>query len=157
MTSQFSGTCDEYLRQRLGEIEDGAHIRTRSAVGGGCINHTEVLELNSGRRVFLKRNDVRLKGLFRGEARGLSVLSDAGGLRVPAVLGQHEDDRDQLLLLEYIPAGGKCPGFWEHFAAGLAAVHRKNSAAGCGFDEDNHIGATEQPNGWEKTVACVFR
>ena len=142
-------TCDDYLTVRLAEIDsDDGSIRSRRGVGGGCINNAEVLELKSGARYFLKLNKSSFSGLFTGEAAGLKALGKAAALRVPAVAGFHDDGRQQLILLEYIPEGRKGPDFWEVFGRALAALHRYSSSRGFGFEADNHIGATEQPNGW---------
>jgi fructosamine-3-kinase len=141
-------TCDEYLARRVKEMVPGGHgIFSRTAVGGGCINNAELLDAGAGAKFFLKRNRSALGGLFAAEAAGLEALQ-AGEPRVPRVLGLHDDGKEQLILLEYIPEGSKGPGFWERFGRELAALHRLTDSRGFGFSMNNHIGATEQRNPW---------
>ncbi len=138
------------------EISGSREILSRKSVSGGDINQAELLELTGGEYIFLKRNSARLQGLFREEAEGLTALGSAGGLRVPEVLGVHQDGSEQILILEYIPGGSKDASFWDSFAEGLAAIHRKSQSKGFGFNEDNHIGATVQPNGWNGSWLDFF-
>jgi fructosamine-3-kinase len=170
--------------QRLIEVKTGreARIRSRTTAGGGCINHAEVLTLEDGRQFFLKSNARPLPGMFAREAEGLAALGAVGEVRVPGVIGwggggeralEHEHERERerehehgtqriqtgvpYLLLEYIEQGRPGKGFFEAFGRGLARLHRGAQATRFGFEHDNYIGATQQPNGWSENWAAFCR
>lgn len=141
--------CDEYLKQQVGKLFGGdSRIVSHRSLGGGCINNAEEYVLSGGERLFIKRNRSSHKGLFAAEAAGLEALAVSGAPRVPGVLGVHDDGTEQILILEFISPGPKAEDFWGVFGRQMAALHRENSEKGFGFDGDNHIGATEQRNGW---------
>jgi protein-ribulosamine 3-kinase len=138
-----------------------ASMTLEPAGGGGCINEASFLQAG-GERFFLKTNSQPPEGMFRAEALGLNALRQPSALRVPRPLavGAPEIDDDQerddvvfahsdeaFLLMEYIPRGKPAPDFAERLGRGLAALHR-TTAQEFGFDHDNFIGSTPQPNGW---------
>ena len=125
---------------------DGVRVRSERHVGGGSINDARMLQLTDGSVLFLKQNSQGHTDLFREEARGLLALRAADGPRVPEPLGLFSAGGRQHLLMEWIPTGRPAGGFWEAFGAAMARLHRSNRRAQCGFDHDNHIGATPQPN-----------
>jgi fructosamine-3-kinase len=100
------------------------------------------LTTQHGPRVFLKTNLTAPPDMFNREAEGLAALASAPGApRVPAVLltGQ------AFLLLEYLPAGPPAPAYPAALGEGLARLH-SHTAPTFGFDHDNYIGFTPQPN-----------
>lgn len=122
----------------------GARLTASRGVGGGCINETERLETDRG-PVFLKRHRPDQAELYAGEAHGLSLL--APHIRVPAVLAHGVTDDHAWLLLEWLDIGGGDDE--ERLGEQLAALHRQSGDA-FGLDRDNHIGATDQINGWDR-------
>lgn len=137
-------SLEEAIERLFGVVPRGGG----STVAGGSINRASRLELADGRTVFCKENSLRHAGLFEGEARGLVALRAADGPRVPEVYGYFDDGSSQFLLIEWIEPGRRDAAFFLRFGRELAAMHRANRSARCGFDRDNHIGATEQRNGW---------
>jgi len=137
-------SLESAVRSRLGTAVSGGE----RSVGGGSINRASRVKLDDGRELFIKENSLRHAGLFEEEARGLLALRAAAGPRVPEVYGFFDDGRSQFLLLEWIEAGSRGAGFFSRFGRELAGMHRSNRAPRCGFDRDNHIGATEQQNRW---------
>ena len=113
--------------------------------GGGCINRGGRLTTNHG-RFFLKWNDAeKFPGMFAAEARGLSLLRACNCMTVPEVIHEDRANGFQFLLLEYIDQQEKASGYWKHFGAGLALLHRQSSATS-GLDHTNYIGALPQSN-----------
>jgi protein-ribulosamine 3-kinase len=113
--------------------------------GGGCINHGGKLETSQG-SYFLKWNDrQRFPGMFKAEAKGLQLLSDANSVRVPNVVVVEEVERYQYLLLEFISAKTRTNDYWEHFGTGLANLHLSTSEK-FGLDQSNYIGSLVQQN-----------
>ncbi len=116
----------------------GARVVAARPLSGGDIASAFRLELADGRQLFYK---TAAGAMFPAEARGLRELGRAGALRVPAVVAVADD----FLALEAIRPGRRGPGFFEDFGRRFALLHR-HSRSQFGFDEDNVIGATPQPN-----------
>jgi len=123
----------------LDELGLGAPVDLRG-LGGGCIADAAVAGFADGTRVFVKRAAGQ-PGMFEAEAAGLKALAAAGAIRVPRVLAVSQDS----LALEMIEAAPRQRGFFEDFGRRFAALHRHRGKA-CGFERDNFIGSTPQPN-----------
>ncbi|HEX8040212.1 MAG TPA: fructosamine kinase family protein [Chryseosolibacter sp.] len=127
------------------EMLTNSRITAFAFAGGGCINRGGRLTTDQG-RFFLKWNDaIKFPGMFASEARGLSLLRACNSMTVPEVIHEGFVNGIQFLLLEYIDGREKASGYWEHFGAGLALLHRQPSAT-FGLDHDNYIGALPQSN-----------
>lgn len=124
-------------------------------LGGGCINHAEWLETNSG-EYFIKFNSSRLfPGMFEAEARGLAHLASTDAISVPGVIGVGSSGDNSFLLLEYLSQGSMANGFWEEFGRSLAKMH-KHSTKQFGLDHDNYIGSLGQSNTYHDTWTEFF-
>ncbi len=116
----------------------GARVLDARPLRGGDIAQASLLDLSDGRQLFYKTAE---GAMFPAEAQGLRALSQAGCIRVPSVIAVADD----FLALEAIRTAARGPGFFEDFGRQLARLHR-HSAPCFGFDGDNFIGATPQPN-----------
>jgi fructosamine-3-kinase len=124
--------------QKLGEA-----VRM-DPVGGGCINNGGVLVTSSGERFFLKTNPNCPGDMFAREAEGLQALAKADGSpRVPEV---HLHGADFILIEDLAPAP-RSSSYWIDFGRQMAAMHNKTRDE-FGFEADNYIGSTPQPNSW---------
>jgi fructosamine-3-kinase len=112
-------------------------------LGGGCIHRSYRLRTAGGRGLFLKTNSEIPADMFQREAEGLAALSVEGGPRLPRALLWGET----FLLLEDLPSGEPRLGYWEDLGRGLARLHG-HLGPSFGFDHDNYIGLTPQPNPW---------
>ncbi len=133
-------------------------IESGAAVGGGCIAHACRVETD-GRPLFLKYGDEAVARTFPGEAAGLEALAAADSpLTVPSVLvtAPPADERPGFLVMEWINSGRKGRRFWATFGEGLAALHR-HTADAYGFEHDNYIGQSPQPNEWMDRWPSFFR
>ena len=165
------GALDSLFAGGSGKTGEGlSDFRT---VGGGCINNAGVLTLDDGRHYFLKWNATPLPQLFEREAEGLKALHDAGAIRVPkpiatkstiysaeeisvtADLNLHSD-APPFLVLENIEVGQPGPGFFEEFGARFAELHRATPQDRCGFENNNYLGSTPQPNSWHDNWTEFF-
>lgn len=117
-------------------------VRQESVAAGGCINRA--LTVTDGeRRYFVKHNAARHADMFAAEARGLEVLHAADGVRVPQPVCLGVSGEHAYLVLEYLslaPAGDASA-----FGLGLARQHAVTQAR-FGWERDNTIGSTPQPN-----------
>lgn len=115
-------------------------------VAGGSINEAYALEIDSGRRVFVKTRADAAPGEFAGEAAGLRWLAEPGAVAVPEVLAVGDaDGAPRYLALDWIEPGALDDRGAEALGRGLAALH----AAGApvfGGETDMRIGALTLPS-----------
>lgn len=106
--------------------------------------------LSDGRKLFLKSNH-QSSNLFHAEARGLAAIAATNTLRVPDVVGVGSTPSGmEFLILELIESGRPKDGFFEKFGRKLALMHKRGRNEQYGFDADNYIGSTLQPNAWNR-------
>ena len=147
----------ESLRRVLEERLD-ISIESVAAVGGGCIANACRIE-TGGRPLFLKYGDEAVARTFPGEAAGLQALAAADSpLTVPSVIetAPPTEGRPGFLVMEWINSGRTGRRFWATFGEGLAALHR-HTADAYGFEQDNYIGQSPQPNEWMERWPSFFR
>jgi protein-ribulosamine 3-kinase len=115
-----------------------------SEVRGGCINRGYRLA-GGATAYFVKLNRAGRGAMFEAEAEGLRAIAQTGTVRAPLPLCTGEDERHCWLVLEYLALARGDAGAMPALGRGLAALHR-SSAEGFGWQRDNTIGATPQPN-----------
>ena len=131
----------------------GTHsaIAKLEGASGGCISQAQTIILDDGRRFFLKWNPAPLPEMFERECDGLRALEAVSVIRVPrsvAVGGEAGTDVAPFIVMECIEIGAAGPSFFEEFGRAFAEFHRRGAGQRFGFDTDNYIGATPQPNTW---------
>lgn len=125
-------------------------IATRN-LSGGCIHQVVGIDLADGGRLVAKINDGRMIAMFEEEAVSLRALAKTKTVIVPEPLGVMNCDDKAVLLMTAIAPGRATDETWAEFGRDLAALHATNvqtSGGGYGFEMDNHIGSTPQPNAW---------
>ncbi len=132
----------EAVIQWLEEQGNGEVVSTHS-VGGGCINNGARLQTSTGQTFFLKTNAHTPADMFAREAEGLDALRTEDGPRVPCpyLFGAG------FILLEDLAPAARRPGYWTDLGRRLAALHN-HTRPEFGFDHDNYLGSTPQPNPW---------
>jgi protein-ribulosamine 3-kinase len=120
----------------------GSIVASRT-VGGGCINHGMRIETVSGDTFFIKTNRSTPEDMFAREAEGLQALWMGDGPRVPRPYHYGGD----YILLEDLKPAARERGYWEKFGRQMARLHQ-NTKSQFGFEHDNYIGSTPQPNPW---------
>lgn len=116
----------------------------RRPVGGGCIDAATVLDSREA-RFFVKCNRAERLWMFEAEAAGLRALAATASVTVPAPVCQGIAAEDAFLVLEYLSMGPSSTATAAALGTRLAALH--SIAQPCfGFDADNAIGSTPQPN-----------
>jgi len=118
--------------------------RTPRSISGGCIN--EAYRLGDGTQgYFVKLNGGDRLAMFVAEAAGLKAMADTETIRVPRPLCTGTTGGRSYLVMEYIALGGHKSDGAAEAGRRLAAMHRASRAA-FGWDRDNTIGSTPQPN-----------
>lgn len=120
-------------------------VRSRHAIGGGCINSATVLQEDGNRRYFVKLNDVTRVAMFEAEAEGLKEIAQTRSVRVPVPVCSGTVDGSSYLVLEYIDLAGAEARSLERLGRELAQMHRATQKQ-FGWRLDNTIGSTPQIN-----------
>jgi fructosamine-3-kinase len=120
-------------------------------VGGGCISNGQILTTRSGTTFFLKSNSNTPSDMFTRESEGLAALRISNGPTIPQVYLHGHD----FILLEDLASAPKINDYWPIFGRQLAILHNKTSPM-FGFDHDNYIGSTRQPNPWTENGYAFF-
>jgi len=117
-------------------------------LSGGCIHHVQEIRLNDGSAVVAKTNSAAHLGMFHEEADGLGALAKTETVLVPRSLAVIESDGAAVLLMTAIKHGSVSEGAWKRFGEELADLHQTEAGTRYGFQTDNHLGTTTQPNTW---------
>jgi fructosamine-3-kinase len=123
----------------------GTRVLGASRLAGGDINDAFEVELETGRRVFVKTNADAPAGMFDAEARGLAWLAAANAVRVPSVLAVSDEKGASFLALELVVSVPRRRDFDEVLGRSLAALHRASPGA-FGLDHENFVGSLPQTN-----------
>jgi len=126
------------------------------AVGGGSINAAWWVTLSDGTSRFVKTNAGAAPDMFEREAEGLAALAETGALRVPSGALAGEAAGERFLTMEAIETGRPRSSFDAGFGRRLAEMHRSSASSRYGFDHDNYIGSTPQPNSWTEDWVEFF-
>ncbi|EIC21972.1 fructosamine kinase family protein [Thiorhodovibrio frisius] len=114
------------------------------SVGGGCIN--SAYQLADGERAFfVKLNQGETLAMFEAEAAGLAELAAADGPRVPQPLCTGIAGGQAFIAMEWIDLGRQRGDSAAEAGRQLAQMHRRTREH-FGWEQDNTIGSTAQPN-----------
>ena len=129
-------------------------LKHQQSVGGGSINAAYVLTAEDGLRYFLKTNSIGQKAMFEAEALGLRAMASSDTLRVPRPVCFGEDQAQSYIVMENLEMSGRA----DQVVLGqqLAAMHRVTSGR-FGWEIDNTIGDTHQPNMWQHSWLDFWR
>lgn len=128
--------------------------RTRAAAGG-CINDSRIVILQDGREFFIKSSggEVRYPGFFEAEFVALSLLSEPGVIRVPRPVVFEEE----FIVIEAFHEGRPAEDWQERMGRRLAELHLATQSNRFGFERDNYLGTTQQPNDWSEDWMTFWR
>jgi protein-ribulosamine 3-kinase len=139
-------------------ISDATHrpftLRNSSSVGGGSINEAYHLEAADGAHYFLKLNDAQHLAMFVSEAQGLEAIAATNTIRVPRAIAHGSAGPQSYLVLEHLELSSR--GNARLLGEQLAALHCCEDSS-FGFDHDNFIGTTPQPNTWKDSWIDFWR
>lgn len=129
------------LVQSFLEEHDYGPVTGTHSVAGGCISSGKIITTQSGVTFFLKFNPNTAADMFAREAEGLNALQVDDGPIVPDIFLHGRD----FILLEDLAPAPPDEEYWPSFGRKLAALHNHTDTQ-FGFDHDNYIGSTRQPN-----------
>ncbi len=119
-------------------------------VGGGCISEAMHVRWCRGdgsvRSLFLKRNHASMEDNFDCEVAGLKALAESDAIRVPRPVAVVCNGGFAWLVTQRIESGKRPVNFFEQFGRELAQLHRATLGDRIGWDRDNYLGSSRQPN-----------
>jgi fructosamine-3-kinase len=125
------------------------------SLAGGCIN--SAFKLSDGSRTwFVKTNRAALLEMFEAEAEGLNEMAASATIMVPRAICTGTTDGVSYIVMQHLELGRGAAAGWCRAGEQLAAMHR-HSAAAFGWSRDNTIGATPQPNAWDRDWVAFWR
>lgn len=131
------------------------NITERSQISGGEIN--QAFRISDGQHTFfVKLNDRAGVDMFRAEWTALEHLLNTQTLKLPRPVCCGTTVSSSFLVLEYIALGHAGDQDWHMLGRQLAHLHMGSAQPMYGWDEDNFIGTTVQPNIWHKKWATFF-
>ncbi|MDF2152171.1 fructosamine kinase family protein [Vibrio sp. CAU 1672] len=125
-------------------------------LSGGDISESYMI--NDGeQRYFVKINEREFLPKFEAEAESLHLMRETSTVFVPEVVDIGKTKTHAFLILNYLPTKpleDSVNSF--EFGQQLAKLHLWGEQKEFGFDTDNYIGSTLQPNQWHKKWAVFF-
>ena len=144
------------LQKVVTEEFSGRKVTGLKSISGGCINQAFQVTLDDGARLFIKVNQASLREMFAVEFRGLLALQATGCIRVPRPVAWGQSGAICYLVLEWLESGQRSSDFFSILGRSLAEMHLYRGAEAFGFECDNFIGSTPQPNGWQTEWSRFF-
>jgi fructosamine-3-kinase len=139
---------DVPIKHALAAAGLSTDVRSTSAMSGGCIHQVVKATLADGTEVVAKINVADELVIFEEEAAGLRALAGTRTVLVPQPLAVGAYASHAVLLMSHVPHGSGSSQAWRAFGEELAALHAVDVGQRYGFDVDNHLGSTYQPNAW---------
>ncbi len=127
----------------------------RQRIDGGDVNQS--YRVSDGiLTFFVKTNDKEFLPMLVAESDGLNALAKSDTLTVPNVICLGTTKAHCYLVLEYFPLVPLNDSTSHALGIELANLHRWGEQKEYGFDQDNYIGYSVQPNGWHKKWSRFF-
>ncbi|MGR5145739.1 fructosamine kinase family protein [Photobacterium alginatilyticum] len=144
------------ISHQLSEVLDKPFkIIEKEPLDGGDINECYCIG-DGNDRYFLKLNDREQLMIFETEAESLHVLNEADCIQVPEFIHLGTCRDKSFLVLNYLPTKVLDNDAAYTLGQELARLHSWGEQAEYGFDWDNYIGLTPQPNKWRRRWCRFF-
>ena len=137
------------------ELDTNFKVEDKTQLTGGDINLAFKIS-DDDRHFFVKINQREQLEHFETEALGLRILRQHHCIRVPEVICCGQTLDKAFLVLEYLPLVKESVSGWQQLGQQLALLHQQHDQAMFGFDWDNVIGRTPQPNKWQSNWSSFF-
>ncbi|MDX3773532.1 fructosamine kinase family protein [Chromatiaceae bacterium AAb-1] len=137
------------------ELDIHFYPESKIQLSGGDVNLVFHIS-GQGHDFFVKINQREQIEQFETEALSLQRLRQQHCIRVPEVICYGQTIDKAFLVLEYLPLTEESPAGWITLAEQLAQLHTRTEQAMYGFDWDNMLGRTRQPNTWQGNWSTFF-
>ena len=132
----------------LRQVGRSAEVCALRDLSGGCIHRVVEITLGDGLIVVAKIAGAAQRDMLEGEAASLRALRTTKTIPVAEPLGLATDGEATVLLLASLGPVRATDEAWAEFGRRLAHLHAADAGKRYGFDTDNYLGATPQPNCW---------
>ncbi len=137
------------------ETGETFHVKKKKLVSGGDINLAYHLS-NYHDNYFVKINKKDHISHFESEAYGLSQIRSLQAIACPEVISVGTSLDKSFIVLRYIPFSDANPQHWHQLGKNLATMHKDSIHGQFGWQTDNYIGDTLQPNTWSSNWRSFF-
>ncbi|KAI8109100.1 hypothetical protein M9435_005516 [Picochlorum sp. BPE23] len=157
-----SSDIDEEIHRVIESDLGFGSVEKMTFFGGSSWSSCYLCETSQGKKVFAKTARGRKsEDMFLGEYLGLKAMFDTGALRIPDVYQCGDAGTGSFILMEYLKLnGGSSQALLGESLARMhlsTPSHPKAQEGFFGFDVDNTIGGTPQPNPWTDTWLTFFK
>jgi fructosamine-3-kinase len=137
------------------EVEQPFELVSKNQLAGSELNRIYQLQGHT-KDYFIKINQRSYLEHFAAEVLSLQTLRQHRGLNVPKVICCSQSLDTAFLVLEYLDLIEPTQLSWQHLAKQIALMHQQHEQAMYGFDWDNYLGHTLQPNKWQGNWSSFF-
>jgi len=131
-------------------------IVEKTKVSGGDINECYMIS-DGEQRYFVKVNSREFLPKFEVEAENIRIMRESNSVFVPELIFTGNSKNNAFIVLNYLPTKPLDDDKNSYlFGQQLAQLHQWGEQKEFGFDQDNYIGSTLQPNKWERKWARFF-
>ncbi|MDV5168477.1 fructosamine kinase family protein [Photobacterium rosenbergii] len=144
------------ISHQLSEVLDRPFkISEKEVLEGGDINECYCIG-DENERYFVKLNDRERLVMFETEAESLRMLNETDCIQVPQFIHLGTTKDRAFIVLNYLPT--KVIDNQSAYTLGeqLARMHAWGEQGEYGFDLDNYVGRTPQPNQWRRKWCRFF-
>ncbi|MGF1844232.1 fructosamine kinase family protein [Vibrio clamense] len=128
----------------------------KTKISGGDISECYMIS-DGEQRYFVKVNSRDFFAKFEAEAENLRLLRETSTIFVPELVLIGKSKTNSFIVLNYLPTKTLDDAKNSYaFGVKLAKLHQWGEQKEFGFDRDNFIGATHQPNKWCKKWSRFF-
>ena len=125
-------------------------IIEKTKLQGGEVNDCYMIS-DGEQRYFVKTNKRDFLSKFEVEAENIRIMRESNTVFVPELIMTGKTKENAFIVLNYLPVkplDNAANSF--KFGQQLAKLHQWGEQKEYGFDQDNYLGATLQPNKWDK-------
>lgn len=137
------------------EIEQPFELVSKNQLTGSELNRIYQLQGHKS-NYFVKVNQRPYFEHFAAEVLSLQTLRKQPKLNVPKVICCNQSLDTAFLVLEYLALVEPTAQSWQQLANQIAYLHQQHEQAMYGFDWDNYLGHTLQPNKWQANWSSFF-
>ncbi|WP_162046340.1 fructosamine kinase family protein [Vibrio taketomensis] len=131
-------------------------IREKTKLSGGDISESYMIS-DGEQRYFVKVNSRAFLANFEVEAENLKALRETRTVFVPEFVDIGHSKHNSFLILNYLSTKRlESSDASFRFGQQLAELHSWGEQKEFGFDQDNYIGSTIQPNQWNRKWSRFF-
>lgn len=145
------------ISQQLSEtLMFSFNIEEKNRLHGGDISECYMIS-DGEQRYFVKVNTRDFLHKFEIEAENIRIMRESNTVFVPEVILTGKSKQHSFIVLNYLPTKQLDDDKNSYlFGQQLAKLHQWGEQKEYGFDHDNYIGATLQPNKWDRKWARFF-